>query len=419
MKSQNQNNILTSFSKMFNAQLHLLNLLLFFILFASGLTVGIVLSFSLKNFSFNLNITQFSVTSSSSSSSVPPQSKQTLHLSSPSSSLTSSAPNNNNNNNNNNNETVRVGLKEFLKPPNITHDMEDEELLWRASMVGKIKEYPFERTPKVAFLFLTRGPVLLAPLWEKFFRGHQGLYSIYVHSSPSFNESEAEPVDSVFYRRRIPSKEVAWGSVNMIEAERRLLANALLDISNQRFVLLSESCIPIFNFSTTYSYLINSTQNFVEAYDLEGPVGRGRYGPKMAPTIEIDQWRKGSQWFEMDRDLAIEVVSDTTYFPIFQKFCHGNCYADEHYLPTFVNIKFGEKNANRTLTWVDWKYGGPHPTRFIRTGVTVEFLKKLRSGSNCEYNGNSTNVCFLFARKFLPNTSDRLLRFAPQVMHYR
>lgn len=213
-------------------------------------------------------------------------------------------------------------------------------------------------------------------------------------------------------------QEVQWGGVNMIEAERRLLANALLDLSNERFVLLSESCIPLFNFSTIYSHLMNSTQNFVEVYDLEGPVGRGRYSFRMAPKISIFQWRKGSQWFQMNRDLALEVVSDRTYFPLFQKYCKGSCYADEHYLPTFVNMKFGEKNANRTLTWVDWSYGGPHPTRFVRSGVTVQFLQKLRTGSICEYNGNRTSMCYMFARKFLPNTLDRLLRYAPTVLHF-
>uniref|UniRef100_A0A2N9I0G9 Uncharacterized protein n=1 Tax=Fagus sylvatica TaxID=28930 RepID=A0A2N9I0G9_FAGSY len=92
----------------------------------------------------------------------------------------------------------------------------------------------------------------------------------------------------------------------MVEAERRLLANALLDVSNQRFVLLSESCIPLFNFSTIYNYLMGSTETFVEVYDLPGPVGQGRFNRKMSPTIKLKQWRKGSQWFEMDRDLAIE-----------------------------------------------------------------------------------------------------------------
>lgn len=213
-------------------------------------------------------------------------------------------------------------------------------------------------------------------------------------------------------------QEVGWGQVNMIEAERRLLANALLDFSNQRFVLLSEACIPLFNFSTVYSYLINSTQNFVMAYDDISPVGRGRYNTHMYPKITVRQWRKGSQWFEMDRDLAIEVVSDRKYFPIFQKHCHGGCYADEHYLPTFVSIEFWENNSNRSLTRVDWSRRGAHPAEYQRAQVTPAFLKVLRSGSLCEYNGRITNICFLFARKFPLGTLDRLLRFAPKVMHF-
>ncbi|PKI31538.1 hypothetical protein CRG98_048073 [Punica granatum] len=283
-------------------------------------------------------------------------------------------------------------------------------------MAPRIREYPFDRVPKIAFMLLTKGPVLLAPLWEKFFKGHEGMYSIYVHSSPSWNESE--PEESVFYGRRIPSQEVQWGKVSMIEAERRLLANALLDISNERFVLLSESCIPLFNFSTIYSYLMNSNKTFVDLYDLPGPVGRGRYNHQLYPEISLRDWRKGSQWFEMDRELAMGVVSDTKYFPMFQEFCKHSCYADEHYLPTFVNMRFWETNSNRSLTWVDWSKGGPHPNRFMRTDVTPALLKTLRSGSQCEYNGNTTTVCFLFARKFLPNTLDRLLRFAPKVMHF-
>lgn len=204
----------------------------------------------------------------------------------------------------------------------------------------------------------------------------------------------------------------------MIEAERRLLANALLDFSNQRFVLLSESCIPLFNFSTIYSYLINSTQNFVESYDLMGPVGRGRYSRKMSPTIKQHDWRKGSQWFEMDRGLALEVISDTIYFPVFQKYCNGSCYADEHYLPTFVTKKFGARNSRRTLTFVDWSKGGSHPARYTRHSVTTHFLEKLRNANHCDYNGSKNQTCYLFARKFTPHALDRLMRFAPKLMRF-
>lgn len=214
-------------------------------------------------------------------------------------------------------------------------------------------------------------------------------------------------------------QEVQWGKFSMIEAEKRLVANALLDTSNQRFVLLSESCIPLFNFPTVYSYLINSTQIFVEAYDYPGAVGRGRYNYGMKPDITLQQWRKGSQWFQIDREIALEIISDRKYIALFKKFWKPACYSDEHYIPTFVSIKFWEKNSNRTLTWVDWAIGLPaHPTRFARTLVTVELLKGMRNGKKCTYNGEETNICYLFARKFLPNALDRLLKMAPKIMKF-
>uniref|UniRef100_A0A7N0U1W9 Core-2/I-branching beta-1,6-N-acetylglucosaminyltransferase family protein n=1 Tax=Kalanchoe fedtschenkoi TaxID=63787 RepID=A0A7N0U1W9_KALFE len=383
MKTQNQLPITIS-NKLFHSSFQFINLICFiFLFFIFGLSFGVLLSVNFKNFNFNLQLTH------SAADNVAWQLQA----------------------------TERVGLRDFLKVPELMHDMSDEELLWRASMAPKVSEFPYERRPKVAFMFLTKWSLPMAPLWEKFFKGHDGLYSIYVHTNPAFNETESK--ESVFYGRRIPSQEVAWGKANMVEAERRLLANALLDISNERFVLLSEACIPLFNFQTIYSYLINSTKSHIEMYDLPGPVGRGRYSARMSPQIKLHQWRKGSQWFEVNRELALEIVSDGKYFPVFQQHCKNSCYADEHYLPTLVNLKFGAKNANRSLTWVDWSRGGPHPSKFLRPGVTVEFLEKMRN-ETCEYNGRgSSNACFMFARKFTPNALDRLLRFAPKVMHFK
>lgn len=130
----------------------------------------------------------------------------------------------------------------------------------------------------------------------------------------------------------------------MIDAERRLLANALLDLSNQRFVLLSDACIPLFNFTTIYNYLTNSKLNHLSLYDDRTNVGRGRYRKEMFPTIAIQDWRKGYQWFEIGRVLALRTVSDKRYYDSFNKFCSPPCYSDEHYLPTLVNILYGETN---------------------------------------------------------------------------
>lgn len=71
-------------------------------------------------------------------------------------------------------------------------------------MVPRMAEYPFQRVPKVAFLFMTRGALPFAPLWDRFFKGHEGLFSVYVHSLPDYRLNVSK--ESAFYDRQIPSK---------------------------------------------------------------------------------------------------------------------------------------------------------------------------------------------------------------------
>ncbi|KAJ7966463.1 Core-2/I-branching beta-1,6-N-acetylglucosaminyltransferase family protein [Quillaja saponaria] len=308
-------------------------------------------------------------------------------------------------------------LNKSIRPPsNLIHTMTDKELLWAASFVPRIKKYPFQRVPKIALMFLTKGPLPLAPLWERFLKGHEGLYSIYVHSLPSFQATF--PPSSVFYKRQIPSQVSEWGRMSMCDAERRLIANALLDISNEWFVLLSESCIPLYNFSIIYNYVMRSKQSFMGAFDDPGPYGRGRYNEKMAPEVNITQWRKGSQWFEVNRKLAIQLVEDTTFYPKFEQFCRPACYVDEHYFPTMLTIQAGNLLANRSITWVDWSRGGAHPATFGRADITEEFFKRVLEGHRCLYNNKTSSICFLFARKFAPSALEPLLHLAPKVLGF-
>ncbi|KAE9586223.1 putative glycosyl transferase, family 14 [Lupinus albus] len=96
-------------------------------------------------------------------------------------------------------------FEKWIKPhSNLIHNMSDKQLLWRASFVPRIKKYPYKRVPKIAFMFLTKGPLPLAPLWERFLKGHEKLYSIYIHSLPSYQARF--PPSSVFYKRQIPSQ---------------------------------------------------------------------------------------------------------------------------------------------------------------------------------------------------------------------
>ena len=97
-----------------------------------------------------------------------------------------------------------LSMESFLKPKNLTHAMSDDELFWRASMVPIKEQFPYKRVPKVAFMFLTRGPLPMLPLWERFFYGHEKLFSVYVHALPGYELNVSNT--SAFYQRQIPSK---------------------------------------------------------------------------------------------------------------------------------------------------------------------------------------------------------------------
>ncbi|CAN7083401.1 unnamed protein product [Brassica oleracea var. botrytis] len=85
----------------------------------------------------------------------------------------------------------------------------------------------------------------------------------------------------------------------------------------------------------------------------ERPDGRGRYRNGMEPEITLNHWRKGSQWFEINRKLALEIVQDITYYPKFEEFCKPPCYVHEHYFFTMLSIENRILLANKTLKWTD------------------------------------------------------------------
>ena len=214
-------------------------------------------------------------------------------------------------------------------------------------------------------------------------------------------------------------QHVEWGTVSLADAERRLLSNALLDFSNERFVLLSESCIPVYDFPTMYKYLIWSAHNFVVSYDDPSRYGRGRYSRLMGPNIRLSDWRKGSLWFEINHNLATIIVSDNKYYTIFKRYCKPACYPDEHYLPTFLHTFYGSLNANRTVTWVDWSLGGPHLATFDEANITEGFIQSLRNnGILFLYNSEKIPVCYLFARKFAPSALEPLLNLTKSIMKF-
>ncbi|THU47235.1 hypothetical protein C4D60_Mb09t13370 [Musa balbisiana] len=129
----------------------------------------------------------------------------------------------------------------------------------------------------------------------------------------------------------------------MVDVERRLLTNALLDVSNQHFVLLSETCIPLFDFSFTHRYLMRSKYSFVETFDDPGPGVKGRYDPKLQSEITTNN------------GVAVVIVNETACYARSHELGKGVIVLDKHYIPTVLTIRAPHFIANRSLTWTMWK----------------------------------------------------------------
>ncbi|GJP37015.1 hypothetical protein CLOM_g21473 [Closterium sp. NIES-68] len=294
---------------------------------------------------------------------------------------------------------------------------------------------------RVAFMFLTKGPAPLAPLWERFFKGHEHRYSIYVHASPGY--VFPKNASTLFSNNTIRSESVGWGLPTMVDAERRLMAAALAEPANHRFVLLSESCIPVKSFNYIWDYLMGTRYSFVSSFFIDRPVCSGRYDKHMQPKIPLSRWRKGSQWFSATRRHVNMIIDDDSIHELFQKYCRGDkwhhhCYADEHYIPTLLNIKDPGRVANRTITYVDFPPLQQHPTSFLPPNVTEELFQNITEPLDyslfnvvehrdkipqsaytlpCSLSGKK-RTCFLFARKFPPSALPALLSLPEDVLGY-
>ncbi|RVX08026.1 hypothetical protein CK203_014841 [Vitis vinifera] len=299
----------------------------------------------------------------------------------------------------------------------------------------------YQGNPKIAFLFSCVGVCLLI---------FCGGVSSRTRMRRIFRFIFIRSLDFMFYVAFLSDKgetkkhrQVAWGESSMIQAERLLFEAALEDPANQRFVLLSDSCVPLYNFSYIYNYMMASPRSYVDSF-LD--VKEGRYNPKMSPVIPKAKWRKGSQWISLVRSHAEVIVDDQVIFSVFKKFCkrrppvdarkgkqniklqkQHNCIPDEHYVQTLLAMSELESELERrTLTYTEWNLSvtkmereGWHPITFSYANAGPQRIKEIKDVNHVYYEtefrtewcrANSTSVpCFLFARKFSRGAAMRLL----------
>lgn len=92
----------------------------------------------------------------------------------------------------------------------------------------------------------------------------QDLFSVYVHTAPGF----LYPHGSLFSGREVPDAvnlTNAFALHSLIAAEIKILQEALKDPRNQKFVLLSPSCIPVQPPEVVYAQLMHERKSRIDA----------------------------------------------------------------------------------------------------------------------------------------------------------
>ena len=225
----------------------------------------------------------------------------------------------------------------------------------------------------------------------------QHLFDVWVHPSLEF---PGFPGDSIFHGRELPPDfrvRTVWGTHTLIDATRALIAAALTNPRAAKFVLLSESDIPLYSPLTVYAQLMSEPRSRINACnktdDWDHNFGWRLREDMIAEGLNYDVWRKSWQWVALNRDHAELAVKDKVVDNIFRATCrrrwdadwcdHRVCYSDEHYLPTLLasHGKSDETDCSGELTHRDWsrvKETDPHPWEYTAEETTAELVRSLR-----------------------------------------
>jgi hypothetical protein len=259
--------------------------------------------------------------------------------------------------------------------------------------------------PKVALLFLTRGPMPMEPIWRCFLgdgAAWQRLFSLYAHPPPAFSY----PAASLFAGREVAGRvEVAWGQHSVVEAERRLLQAALGDPQNQWFVLLSEDAVPLYSAAQAYAQLASERRSRVDACANASDPGDAqrravnRWQPAMAAAgLPRGGWRKSSQWVMLIRAHAELLAAERRVNEAFAAECWATpegvqpverfCVSDEHYIPSLLAVRGleGECACDGASTHVAWPGPYFHPKKYGAEDASERTLREeLRHGGECDW----------------------------------
>ena len=249
---------------------------------------------------------------------------------------------------------------------------------------------------KIAFCFLCKDRLKNISLWKKFFTGNENKFNIYFH----FSEKNIIAHKDFFNSKTVPNQQTSWGDI--YRAIFSLYKSAFND-KNFKYILLSESCIPVKNFLFIYEYLTTDDKSFLffqsnkptnewEKATLIHNLQRYIYNAKKSKDfmykISIEDWFYSDTWNILNKEHVALILNN---YYLIEEFKSMKCFAYDENIVSYllsINNKLDDIRNIKT-TFVNWKKAvfdklGRHP-------YTYQNLDDLNLDDFED---------FLFARKF-------------------
>jgi hypothetical protein len=237
---------------------------------------------------------------------------------------------------------------------------------------------------KIAFLFLIGDTIEYETVWAEFFKhAPKNQYSIYVHPK----QSKTKLTDPLFKKAIIPSVDTAWG--DLVPAEMQLFKYAYKSKSNQIFVLISNTTIPLKRFSQVYTELSTRTKSSIECSKLKDSDDQFDCSDLEDWGVKKSTCKKGSQWLTLVRNHVGFILDYEELLDVWGMRNKG-VIGDEIFIPTLMT-EYGKHNEliSECDTWIDWgkRASDNSPATYKR--VELKLITSLISSD------------YLFARKFV------------------
>mgnify|MGYP006416419511 CR=1 FL=1 len=188
---------------------------------------------------------------------------------------------------------------------------------------------------KIAFLFLTIDDIYFPKIWDYYFKNNNDKISIYCHPKNPDN------IKTPWLKKNIIKNltKTKWG--HFTNAIINLLKIALTDKNNQKFIIVSESCLPIKTFETFYNMLQNDSIN--TSYIKLRPFEQFNFDKY---NISNKNLIKHSGWWCLSRHHVKKIINNESLHK-FQHIIAG----DEHFL-SFLYPSDNIKNFE--ITYANW-----------------------------------------------------------------